>query len=1342
MSNDPDAPRGPYKLFDYYTIKDRELFYGRENEVLRTVGEILSTRLLVLFAPSGSGKSSLINAGVRPMLEDRDYATITIRLDCSPELAVKRHLRKAFPEHFSGLSDDVGLHSGLRSAYGTGSGTPAPKPLVIFLDQFEEFFTVWRERPEVRRAFVRQIARIKFDEALPVYVVLSLRDDYFVNLNEFREEIPSIFHNNANIQLRPLKEAAALRAIVEPARKLGLEFEPGLPELIVQDLKALSGGTHSTRLSRKKVPTPEQADAGHTVAEAPQGGSGATQPDVSVGASPGRVARDNGGVLPITLQIVCHKLWEKRPKDDGPITRRLYAGDKAAGGLEGADSIVRRQLDESIQEIPYSEHRLMRRLFRALMTADLTKRLRSLDDLREILRVRDERRLPALLDSLSRANVLREERSEGTPWYEFRHDYLVREVDRWLEETEASLRHRRGVLATTVVSVLLTCLAAYFVWGYFTISVGFTLKAYEDQEEELVLTRLFNPFGYRVTTGLLRDEIPDLERRNGIRRGYPLGLARQRNWRPLTNWLPRFQSARLSYVMDEGAGTFQTVAAAARTEDQLAAVVSMTRCRPRLTDAAAAGLLLSLQEGDPKVRAWVARTLGELANPSPGVLEELGKLQNDRDPDVKLSAAEVLGRLGRPEALLAIAKGGRSNSTVSPKRPEPLRGLPSLPDSTTKAYEASPSSRGKQEVTSRQGAIEALGRLGKPTPEIVEELSASLSDENEQVRKSARTALARLGEAERLLVLLTDDDPEVRQLGAELLGQQDNASPDVIEALSRLLKDEDEGVRRSAGTVLARLGKAERLVVLLTDDNRGIRQLGAELLGQQDKVGPEVIEALSRSLKDGEEDEGVRQSAAAALLRLGAVDTLLAAARGADIEEVGGIVMAFGTTGSAEHLLTVMKAIDWAKALEAGRDDLEIPGWNRGLIGAVGSTNAVLLPLLTFLSSGELEEDSPGLTATAGRALGLLTDEIGGERLARYLETLGPSLKGGDWEARQLWALALGRLGKPTPEALGELSNLLKDEDEDVRMSAGRALAGFGSLEHVLAMLKDEDWEVRQAGAELLGQPDRAGPEVIEALSGALKDEDEDVRRSAGEALVRLGSDKGALAMLKDEDWAIRQKGAQFVGQQEEAAPELVQVLSALLRDPSEDVRMSAAEALGHWGMFDGLIAMLKDSDQRKRATESLARLATHPATLALAGSDPWESPRSDALERPWEQTSGGGMSFTDLSTVQSWLETLEWDVRGRAGRALGRLGQEQVGWTDQHLVEMLQDDISGWRRTAGFVLAHRERLDPETLEKVQRLLDDKRPWVALAAWDALIEIDRVRKEWKQGATGTRNGLP
>jgi len=163
--------RSPYKLLDYYRFEDADLFFGREEETRKMVGEILSSRLLVLFSPSGSGKTSLINAGVRPQLEEMGYRTIYTRMEDEPIPSVCKAVAESLD--LPDCQEEEELYEFLKKA-----APAAGKPLVIFLDQFEEFFIVFRDQPKLRQEFVQQVARIKYDDRLPVFLVLSLREDF------------------------------------------------------------------------------------------------------------------------------------------------------------------------------------------------------------------------------------------------------------------------------------------------------------------------------------------------------------------------------------------------------------------------------------------------------------------------------------------------------------------------------------------------------------------------------------------------------------------------------------------------------------------------------------------------------------------------------------------------------------------------------------------------------------------------------------------------------------------------------------------------------------------------------------------------------------------------------------------------------------------------------------------------------------------------------------------------------------------------------------------------------------------------------------------------------------
>ncbi len=678
----------PYKMFDYYTFEDRHLFFGREEESLRMVGEILSSRLLVLFAPSGSGKSSLINAGVRPLLEDRGYRTFYVRMETDPATAIQQTLGAshefgaglptppeppteglpASGEHTEEISpsdstqcpaletnsnispkpapphDPPGLHEFLRQTFERRDDNTIVRPLFISLDQFEELFTVYREQPQMRQDFIRQLAAIRYDTSLPVFFVLSLRDDYFVNLNEFREAIPSIFQNNANIQLRPLDDAAAERAIEKPARAADCEFEERLALRIIDDLKTLNPG--------------------------------------------------GDGVLPITLQIVCRNLWLSKSDDENRISAAQY--DR----LGGARRIVDEQLNRSLDQIPRRYHRLTRRLFRVLMTSDLTKRLRSADDLAELLRVRPatqlswvngivERlatvlplnthgKLESLLAELTDASILRTESRQGTAWYEFRHDYLVGQVASWVTGAEERLVRRRRIISfvlAVALPVLIWLSKAAVDFNTFVVSFK-PHRAYAEQQEELWISRRFNPFGYHVETGLYAGrmysgDIPNQDAENRLRKGVVLPFGQPTDWDDLSellwegksaaferspelsslrmkNWLDREPTSSVVVLGREQAAVVTALVEALKDDDvyvRRKAAEALGQWGQKRTDRTDEKMLELLQDNDSGKRELGGIVLAYREELSPEIVEQVRKLRKEPRPWVRMAALYALARI-------------------------------------------------------------------------------------------------------------------------------------------------------------------------------------------------------------------------------------------------------------------------------------------------------------------------------------------------------------------------------------------------------------------------------------------------------------------------------------------------------------------------------------------------------------------------------------------------------------------------------------------------------------------------------------------------------------------------
>ena len=83
-------PERPYKFLDYFEAADQPIFFGRDEEVNHLVQRIMAHRLTVLFGQSGVGRTSLINAGVIPRLEEEGYISLYLRVLREPTASIKQ----------------------------------------------------------------------------------------------------------------------------------------------------------------------------------------------------------------------------------------------------------------------------------------------------------------------------------------------------------------------------------------------------------------------------------------------------------------------------------------------------------------------------------------------------------------------------------------------------------------------------------------------------------------------------------------------------------------------------------------------------------------------------------------------------------------------------------------------------------------------------------------------------------------------------------------------------------------------------------------------------------------------------------------------------------------------------------------------------------------------------------------------------------------------------------------------------------------------------------------------------------------------------------------------------
>ena len=206
-----------------------------EVELLSETVSSSAFRFGVLFGKFGSGKTSLVRAGLLPRLEATGPAPVYVAsIGHEPLAATAQALRRALAR---GTSRDLHDHGGTspRDLLRTLEGE-RKQSVVLIYDQFEDFFALGGARDGPRRKFMRWVGDCIEDAELHVGFLFVVRDDAQRQMGDFAPFVPearSAAHRHELRDLRPDQARNVLRLAVE---RREAAFEPDLIDAIVQGL--------------------------------------------------------------------------------------------------------------------------------------------------------------------------------------------------------------------------------------------------------------------------------------------------------------------------------------------------------------------------------------------------------------------------------------------------------------------------------------------------------------------------------------------------------------------------------------------------------------------------------------------------------------------------------------------------------------------------------------------------------------------------------------------------------------------------------------------------------------------------------------------------------------------------------------------------------------------------------------------------------------------------------------------------------------------------------------------------------------------------------------------------
>ena len=423
-SINPFTGQNPYRGLQKFTENEAEFFFGRDEAIqhlLHTVQRVhtgSSPKLIAVLGPSGSGKSSLVRAGLMPQLWQG-------KIEGSQHWPMKVMLPGAHPlESLAGVfmtqkptplnPPDIGGKSTSLPFEGEGWGgvasslikaaelardeqilhgligevlaheTHAPSRYVLVIDQFEEIFTLGDDEQE-RLNFISQLLYVAHHPQSQGLIIITMRADFYAKMAAYKALAEVITRNQ--MLVGPMSKSEVRQAILLPAEAVGLQLEKSLVEALLAD---------------------------------------------TAGAA---------GVLPL-LQYALLELFNRR--DEHLLTLQAY---REIGGVEGA---LAHQANQVLVRLTATQQQIARRIFLRLVhpgegTADTRRRA----TLAEVLTSLDETRpIEAVVQILANANLIVTNRhpASGQVILDVAHEALIREwptLRQWLDEDRQGLRVRQ-----------------------------------------------------------------------------------------------------------------------------------------------------------------------------------------------------------------------------------------------------------------------------------------------------------------------------------------------------------------------------------------------------------------------------------------------------------------------------------------------------------------------------------------------------------------------------------------------------------------------------------------------------------------------------------------------------------------------------------------------------------------------------------------------------------------------------------------------------------------------------------------------------------------------------------
>ena len=256
---DAKAAVNPYRGLSFFREEDAHFFHGREDVTKRLCNLVEKHRFVAVVGASGSGKSSVVRAGLIPQLRSPEsgvvWNVVTVNPGSDPAMNLAERLAPMLEPDLTEAQRDqevVAVANRLNATDDRDRGAlgrlirrliekfPGIDRVLLLIDQFEELFTL-SDDPEARDRFLAELMTAIRAEDVPLTIVVTLRADYYHRITDSDDEFFSDAFSAGQLNVGRMARDDLGRAIEQPAKMVGLDFEEGLVQRILDDVSEEEG---------------------------------------------------------------------------------------------------------------------------------------------------------------------------------------------------------------------------------------------------------------------------------------------------------------------------------------------------------------------------------------------------------------------------------------------------------------------------------------------------------------------------------------------------------------------------------------------------------------------------------------------------------------------------------------------------------------------------------------------------------------------------------------------------------------------------------------------------------------------------------------------------------------------------------------------------------------------------------------------------------------------------------------------------------------------------------------------------------------------------------------------